>query len=878
MTGKQLISKAVGIDLGTTNSAVALLDATDTEVIIHRDANTGGETTPSCVWKDPKSGALVVGRLALRRMGTRPQPIRSVKRLMGSQSTVHLTDEDVSPEAVSAAILREMKRQIEEDVAKLSNDTASWVVDRAIVTVPAYFDQPQIEATKAAAEMAGLTVLDLLHEPTAAACFHCWRTGTQNGLFLVYDLGGGTFDVSVLRCTAGVFEVLGIAGNNRLGGDDLDIAIAEDLRERLIRDDWSLELDVNADEEDALRFALLRRIAESVKIGLSNSGEFLLHDAMGLRDKEGMPVSIDVMFERAELEKLLRPIIERTIPPCFDALEQAEARAGVKLSDVDAIVLAGGSTHVPLVRQIVRENLCALVDGVRGGADQRAAQARAKCAEPVYDSVDTVVARGAAIRAAATGGLSVTNPERTVRVSFRGLGATGASEIHVGGQVEALDAGLELAGGTIRVIIPELDFEDTQDLGQGGTFAFRRLPLQPSAENLLNFEVCDADGAVVATAGRPMTQDRDVRPSGGVDGVAVLSKDISLEVSRAGKVTRQILVPALTSLPHTADHSFLHPGDTEHVRIVLFQQRRKIKELPVDVSSTLPRGTPIALNVSIDKLAYITVKGMIGDVPFNVAVVAPPDREVPSAAEETTLKRQFEDAVSYLPPGQKNVKELEYEEAKGRFEKAAQQGDAAGAVHEYEAMEELVASVEEVDGPLTPPKAFLDNLVRDCLELHQYIDRKSPNGVPYDGPEMVRSIDVQREEAERAFAASDQQAYTDAITMLHNIEDHLRDIAAQVEGKDGTPKPDERQQAAGMVAYGRNKAGKLKSIAEPDRPDLAKELDGIDVRLSQLAGQVEGDPSGVMERARPLLQNLDRIENILQGGRRGTTDLPESSQ
>jgi molecular chaperone DnaK len=584
------------------------------------------------------------------------------------------------------------------------------------------------------------------------------------------------------------------------------------------------------------------------------------------------------MFQRAELEKLLRPIIERTIPLCFDALEQAEARAGVKLSDVDAIVLAGGSTHVPRVRQIVRENLSALVDGAGGGADQRAAPARAKCAEPVYDSVDTVVARGAAIRAAATGGLSVTNPERTVRVSFRGLGATGAREIHVGGTVDALDAGLELVGGTIRVIIPELDFEDTQDLGQGGAFAFRRLPLQPSAENLLNFEVCDANGVVVATAGRPMTQDRDVRPSGGVDGVAVLSKDISLEVRRAGKVTRHVLVPALTSLPHTVDQSFLHPGDTEQVRIVLFQQRRKIKELPVDVPSTLPRGTPIALNVNIDKLAYITVKGTIGNVPFDIDVVAPPDREVPSPTEETALRRQFEEAVSYLPPGQKNVKELEYEEAKSRYEKAAQQGDAAGAVHEYEAMEELVASVEEVDGPLTPPKAFLDNLVRDCLELHQYIDRKSPNGVPYDGPEMVRSIDVQREEAERAFAASDQQAYTDAITMLHNIEDHLRDIAAQVEGKDGTSTPDERQQAAGMVAYGRNKAGKLMSIAEPDRPDLAKELDGVDVRLSQLAGQVEGDPSGVMERARPLLQNLDRIENILQGGRRGMGDLPESSQ
>jgi len=199
MPRRQLISKAVGIDLGTTNSAVAMLDRTDTGVILHRDASTGGETTPSCVWKDPKTGEVVVGRKALRRLGALPQPIRSVKRLMGRRTTVRLTDEDVSPETVSAAILGEMRRQIEEDVAKLSNAEDDWVVDRAIVTVPAYFDQPQIEATKAAAELAGLSVIDLLHEPTAAACFHCWRTDTSDGLFLVYDLGGGTFDVSVLH-------------------------------------------------------------------------------------------------------------------------------------------------------------------------------------------------------------------------------------------------------------------------------------------------------------------------------------------------------------------------------------------------------------------------------------------------------------------------------------------------------------------------------------------------------------------------------------------------------------------------------------------------------------------------------------------------------
>src|SRR5439155_10253697 len=159
--------------------------------------------------------------------------------------------------------------------------------------------------------------------------------------------------------TAGIFEVLGISGHTHLGGDDLDAAIAEDIRERLVRTDWSLELDPKADEADRLRLALLHRMAESVKIGLSSSGEFLLRDAMGLTDKEGNPVIPEVMFERPEVESIIRPIVERTIPYCFDALEQAHGRAEVTLADVDAIVLAGGTTHVPLVREVVRDNLCA---------------------------------------------------------------------------------------------------------------------------------------------------------------------------------------------------------------------------------------------------------------------------------------------------------------------------------------------------------------------------------------------------------------------------------------------------------------------------------------------------------------------------------------
>src|SRR2546430_2753950 len=137
----QIFSKAVGIDLGTTNSAVAVMNRTDTDIVIHRE-NRHTTTTPSCVWKDPRSGEIVVGRMAFRRVGSVPEPIRSIKRLMGHRTTVSVTDEEMTPEQVSALILTEMKRQIEQDLAAWNSPTTSWIADRAIVTVPAYFDHP----------------------------------------------------------------------------------------------------------------------------------------------------------------------------------------------------------------------------------------------------------------------------------------------------------------------------------------------------------------------------------------------------------------------------------------------------------------------------------------------------------------------------------------------------------------------------------------------------------------------------------------------------------------------------------------------------------------------------------------------------------------
>ncbi|RMG22388.1 MAG: hypothetical protein D6732_25865 [Methanobacteriota archaeon] len=853
----QIISKAVGIDLGTTNSAVGIMDPTDMEIIIHREKNTKRETTPSCVWKDPQSGEIVIGHKAFRRIGAFPVPIRSIKRSMGKQIRVLLTDEEVSPEQVSAYILAEMKRQIEEDIAAWNTDSTLWIVDRAIVTVPAYFDQPQIDATRRAGEMAGLEVIDLLHEPTAAACYYCWKTETQDGIFLVYDFGGGTFDVSILRSTAGRFEVLGISGNNRLGGDDIDTELARDLQERLLQDGYALELNPHGDSEDALRFDLLKFLAESVKKALSHSGEYLLRDSGTLKDKEGNPVIIETMYERSELEEIARPIVERTIPYCFEALEKANKKAGITLGDVDAIILAGGSTHIPLVRKMVQDALC---------FNSEAKEVRAKCIEPVYDKVDTIVALGAAIRAAAIGGLAIYNEDRSLRVSFRGTASVSAKETHIGGQVEALNQDIDVSGGRIRLSIPDLGYEDEDELGENNNFAFRKVPLQASAENLLTFEIFDSTGKLLATAGRAIRQVQETpRPTGGSGSTAVLSKPLILEVMKEGKVVRKELISASDPLPAHKIYQFAHPGNTQLIRLPLYQLKRKIQEILVEVSPTLPKGTPIELDIRIDEHYLITVKGQIGDTSFNFKVEPPPPRKMPTEEEIQALHKSFSENCAYLPPGKKALAEARYKKARKSFESSYNRGDNDQAIHDFEEMEEIVASISSTEGSLQPPREFFDELVKECLELNSYVARAAAeSGYPHDQREVAKAIEAQRVMGEKALANSDQKSYSDVLALLESIRNNLIGLGQKFFQERDTRTDIEK--ATDHIRYAEDEASKMEQFAaSQEREDLKGEIHQIKSQLKDLSREAQKNPKAVQEKIGKLRARLEQIKNILMG-------------
>ena len=262
------LDRAVGIDLGTTNSEIAWLPPSERDLVIYAD-RFGRKTVPSAVAWDEKASAFLVGHAARSKRGTAASPVESIKRKMGQKATVKVGPHELTPEQVSAKILTELKDRMKETLAakplKAGAVTLDTPVVRAVITVPAYFDAPQVEATRKAGELAGLEVIGILQEPTAAAIYHTWKRRLGDGNFLVYDLGGGTFDVSILRCVGGEHQVLAIDGDNYLGGDDFDRRFAEHLRKELVAKGYSLELDVKDSADDRALFGRLIHLAQEVK-------------------------------------------------------------------------------------------------------------------------------------------------------------------------------------------------------------------------------------------------------------------------------------------------------------------------------------------------------------------------------------------------------------------------------------------------------------------------------------------------------------------------------------------------------------------------------------------------------------------------------------
>ena len=325
------MGKIIGIDLGTTNSCVAILEGGQPVVIPNSE---GSRTTPSVVaFKD---GERMVGTLAKRQAITNPErTISSIKRDMGSDRKVHLDGKDYTPQAISAMILQKLKQEAESYLGE--------PVTQAVITVPAYFTDSQRQATKDAGRIAGLEVLRIINEPTAAALAY-GMDKEKNQKILVYDLGGGTFDVSILEIGDGVFEVLATAGNNRLGGDDFDQRLMDYIADEFKK---SNGIDLRSDKMAMQR---LKEAAEKAKIDLSGVAQTNINLPFITMDASG-PKHLDMTISRAKFNDLISDLIDKT----RICVEKAMTDAGLTTAQIDKVILVGGSSRIPAVQEMVKK-------------------------------------------------------------------------------------------------------------------------------------------------------------------------------------------------------------------------------------------------------------------------------------------------------------------------------------------------------------------------------------------------------------------------------------------------------------------------------------------------------------------------------------------
>ena len=383
------MSKTIGIDLGTTNSCVCVYEGGEAKVIANPEGN---RTTPSVVAF--KKGEIIVGDAAKRQVVTNKDTVSSVKRLMGTNEKVHVNDKDYTPEEISAMILGDLKKTAEAYLGE--------TVTKAVITVPAYFNDSQRQATKNAGKIAGLEVERIINEPTAAALAYGLDKQDKTEQILVYDLGGGTFDVSILELGDGVFEVKSTSGNNHLGGDDFDKKIVDYLVEEFKKENG---VDLT---KDKMAMQRLKDASEKAKKDLSGMSTTQISLPFLSQGEDG-PLHLELSLTRAKFEELNKDLFDSTLDAVHKALKDAKLTA----SDIDKVLLVGGSTRIPMVQELVKKEL---------------GKEPSKGVNP-----DEVVAMGAAIQ----GGV-----------------LTGEVDDIVLLDVTPLSLGIETLGGVCTVLIP----------------------------------------------------------------------------------------------------------------------------------------------------------------------------------------------------------------------------------------------------------------------------------------------------------------------------------------------------------------------------------------------------------------------------------------
>ena len=600
------IRKTVGIDLGTTNSVIAVLDPTDSVIITGQD-EAGRKIFPSVVGYEKDAARPVVAHSAAPLRGTAKSAISSIKRFMGLNRSFPVGPDTLTPPEASARILRHLR----DVLARTLND-GRCVLDSALITMPAYFNHNQIEDTREAGELAGYEVVELLHEPTAAAIYYSWLENHGDATYLVYDLGGGTFDVSIIRKRFGDYEVLGVSGDPFLGGDDFDRLLAEAVGSR--------QQAVGSEE-----FARLVVVAERIKIDLSAHAR--VDDIAHRIQAAGLPTACCLLptISRDDFHHLIKDKIDRTIDCCQEALARARERAGIRLGDIDHVILVGGSSRIPLVRETVRAAFC-----------NPALPEHARNPEPLLSEPELCVAYGAALRAATYGVrhvfTSLPRPRSflpDVDLGF-GLEEPGldldlllASPVNVrennyalAGSVRGTGAAEVRHGGSVRVVAQLTGEHKETPLRRDGGFSID-WDLQQETDNLFEITLRDNGGREIVRVPFTVRHRSDARPLGAaVLATQIVTKPLAIEVlNRRRQRVKKIVAPVGSPLPGRFACTCRTVDQAGRIVVPIFEENRAVKQLIVaDLDRNLPVGSPVDVELSIDVKHAIEARVVVREV------------------------------------------------------------------------------------------------------------------------------------------------------------------------------------------------------------------------------------------------------------------------
>lgn len=840
-TSSLRIHRAVGIDLGTTNSVIAVLDDTGVNLVTGV-SDQGRRSFPSIVAWDDERKRLIAGPEAEQTLG-KQLPLASIKRYMGLEHTFAVGPKSLSPQGASAVILHNLRDWMARALADPRR-----IFDRAIITMPAYFTHNQIEATRKAGELAGYEVLELLHEPTAAAIYYSWLHNHGDASYLVYDLGGGTFDVSIIRRRLGNYEVLAVSGDPFLGGDDFDRLLASELLQTATWKADGESIDVSElFEPTTPAFGRLVKCAEQIKRELS-ARERVEHYVPTIRElPDGRKLSLEASITRERLEKLIHAKIQRTIDCCQEALAKARERAGLSLEEVDYVILVGGSSRLPIVRRLVQQAL----------ADQTRSR------ELLLHQPDLCVAYGAALRAAGHGTQYrfMTGEEPAVTLHLTSPICTNEILYCACGVVRNLPA----EGSSVRIRSLATGLIDEAFLDSNGVFT-QQLQLQPDSDNLFEWTLCDADAEERATVRSIVRHQSRHRPLGqAVLPTQLLTKPLSIEVlTPARQRVKQIVAPVGATLPGSFRCTCRTADQSGRVIVPIYEENRIVHQLEIDeIDRALPVGSPVDVEFTIEVQHTIQVEVRVrSDRQVRATIALPPPPTRPTRAEITEVMQQLETLLEQLAGRVRSRLKSRASELHNDLMEAMNDSDDPRAIQRMAELRELVAQAEQArNNRLDPPWNRFAQLVRECFYLASQVAEKTGR----DRDELFEHVQTQERYAEQAHEEQNRLLYRECWENLTKYSRYLTQLLQDnLSGGESCHVGSTEKEAKAEVEHFRAFLSSVwKQVRAKQRTELEARLAEIARQATGLSSRIKTEPVAVLRDAHQLGVEVEKVRDRL---------------